>query len=281
MLECNEVKIRRILNQTAIDLGEYVINPFMGCELACLYCYVRSNRVVSRKNKPWGTYVDVRMNAPELLEKEILTRRPKTVLLGSTTECFQPLERQYHLSRRMLEILNKHKVFYTILTRSPQILENLNLLKEGFCKNIYFTVNNIPREFKLQLEPKSPGFELREAAVKTLLAEGIPVVPYFSPILPWVSDFTGIFSKFPEAEEIGFECLNFQLANIDEIICRIGQIDTTIKGRYERMRKDREFYTATWRTTESVILDEAKRAKKRYTIFVHTFGDYFITSEFQ
>ncbi len=79
MVEYNRVKINRILNPTSIDLGEYVINPFMGCAHACLYCYVRSNRVISRKKKPWGEYVDIRINAPELLEKELKIKKAVTV----------------------------------------------------------------------------------------------------------------------------------------------------------------------------------------------------------
>jgi DNA repair photolyase len=123
MLEFQEVKIKRILNPTAIDLGEYVINPFMGCEHACLYCYVRSNRLVSRKTKPWGEYVDIRINAPDLLEKEILSKKPKQVLLGSTTECFQPIERKYQLTKRVLEILNKYKIYYVISLKRRRHLD--------------------------------------------------------------------------------------------------------------------------------------------------------------
>ena len=131
MPQFKEVKIKRILNPTSIDLGEYVINPFMGCEFACLYCYVRSNRVVSRKGKAWGEFVDVRVNAPDLLEKELIVRKPKVVLLGSTTECFQPIERRYAVTSKVLGILNKYKVYYIILTRSPDIINYMPLLKAG------------------------------------------------------------------------------------------------------------------------------------------------------
>ncbi|MBI5416817.1 radical SAM protein [Candidatus Poribacteria bacterium] len=177
MIKTNEVNIKQILNPTSIDLGEYVINPFMGCEFACLYCYVRSNRVTSKRNKPWGEYVDIRINAPEQLEKELQLKKPHTVLLGSTTECFQPVEAKYEITKKILEILNDNKIFYVILTRSPYILNYLDLLKKGFCKKIYFTINNFSQEYKSKLEPKSPQFELRVTAINTLLDAGIPVIP--------------------------------------------------------------------------------------------------------
>ncbi len=293
MVEFSEVKITRILNPTSIDLGEYVINPFMGCEFACLYCYVRSNKVVGPacpanggvprtgrnvigiRNKPWGEFVEIRINSPDLLEKEIAHKKPKTVLLGSTTECFQPIEKKYRITERVLEILNKYKVYYVILTRSPLILDYLNLLKEGFCKKVYFSINKFDPEFKLKLEPKSPGFNIRDEAVNALLAQGISVIPYFSPVLPWVSDLKGVFSRFKQAQAIEFECLNFQLKNIDMIIKSIVEVEPSLRAQYENMLKDKAFYENVWGDIKKDIEKQAKETKKRYNIFVHNFGDYF------
>jgi len=275
MLEFNEVKITRILNPTSIGLGDFVINPFMGCEFGCLYCYVRANRVVSRKNKPWGEYVDIRINSPELLEKEIIKNKPKQVLLGSTTECFQPIERKYKVTEKILGILNKHGVNFVILTRSPAILDYLSLLKAGFCRKIYFTLNNFGPEFKAGLEPKSPDFKLREQAIKTLISEGISVIPYFSPVLPFVSDFSGIFMKLEGAQTIEFECLNFNLPNIRDIINKIVSVMPSLQQDYECMLRDREFYTKVFKRIEEDIKNAALAAKKRYNIYIHNFGGYF------
>ncbi|MBU1998692.1 MAG: radical SAM protein [Candidatus Omnitrophota bacterium] len=278
MLDYNEVRISQILNPTAIDLGEYVINPFMGCEFACLYCYVRSNRVVSKKNKPWGEYVDIRVNAPELLEKEILKKKPKQVLLGSTTECFQPVERKHRITRKILQVLNSYKVNYVILTRSPHILDYLDLLKEGLCKKIYFTVNNFSKAFKYNLEPKSPEFRLREEAVRIMLKENIDVVPYFSPLLPWISDIEDVFGKFEQAAQVEFESLNFNLNNISAIINCIGQVEPLLGLRYERMLKDKEFYQEICERLKTDIAAKAKQAGREYRLYTHNFRDYFKNS---
>lgn len=275
MPEFKEVKIARILNPTSIDLGEYVINPFMGCEFCCLYCYVRSNRVVSKKFAPWGSYVDIRVNAPQLLEKEILKKKPGQVLLGSTTECFQPIEKKYGITARILEILNKNKIYYVILSRSPYILDYIHLLKEGFCRKIYFTVNNFPEEFKAQLEPYSPGFVLRDVAVNTLLEEGVPVVPYFSPLLPGISQYKGVFDKFPKAQSVEFEGLNFKLNNIDDIIGNIAAQDEALRIKYEQMLAGGAFYAKVWQEIKEDIGIEAKESKKSFNIHIHQFGGYF------
>ncbi|MBN1914142.1 MAG: hypothetical protein JW788_07070 [Candidatus Omnitrophica bacterium] len=275
MTDFKEVKISRILNPTSIDLGEYVINPFMGCEFRCLYCYVRSNRVVSRKTEPWGSYVDIRINAPQLLEKELLRKRPRQVLLGSTTECFQPIEKKYGVTGKILEILNKNKIYYVILSRSPHILDYLSLLKAGFCKKIYFTVNDFPVEFKDRLEPYSPGFDLRDETVGILIEEGIPVVPYFSPVLPLISELREVFVKFNKAETIEFEGLNFRLANIDDIINSISCLDNDIGARYKRMITDNGYYAKVFRHIEEDIKTQSKARGRSYNIYIHQFGGYF------
>ncbi|MDP2911095.1 MAG: radical SAM protein [Candidatus Omnitrophota bacterium] len=275
MTEFKEVKISRILNPTSIDLGEYVINPFMGCEFSCLYCYVRSNKVISRRPGEWGEYVDIRINAPDLLEKEIASKKPKCVLLGSTTDCFQPVEKKYAVTKRILETLNKHKVYYYILTRSPYITEYIDILKKGFCKKIYFTINNIPPEAKNKLEPKSPAFELRFKAINKMLDEGIGVIPYFSPILPWISDFKDIFARFPKSDSVEFEGLNMRLVNINDIISEIGLLYPNLKPDYGKLLSDRSFYESFWAGIKKDIIREAIKAKRNYNIHIHNFGGFF------
>mgnify|MGYP001615750258 CR=1 FL=1 len=275
MTEFKEAKISRILNPTSIDLGEYVINPFMGCEFSCLYCYVRSNKVISRRPGEWGEYVDIRINAPELLEKEIASKKPKCVLLGSTTDCFQPVEKKYAVTKRILEILNKHKVYYYILTRSPYIAEYMGILKQGFCKKIYFTINNMPPEVKSKLEPKSPAFESRFKAINKMLDKSISVVPYFSPILPWISDFKDIFARFPKSDSVEFEGLNMRLVNINDIISEIGLLYPNLKPDYGKLLSDRGFYESFWAGIKKDIIREAIKAKRNYNIYIHNFGGFF------
>ncbi|MBN1621274.1 MAG: radical SAM protein [Endomicrobiales bacterium] len=274
-MEISIVGITRILNPTSIDLGEYVINPYKGCEFSCLYCYARYNKSVQKDKRPWGTYVDVRINSPQLLEKELFIRKPKKVLLGSITECFQPVEKEYQVTKRILEILNLGKIHYSILTRSPIIAEYLDLLKEGFCDSIYFTVNNYNEKLKKLLEPKSPSFEERKQAILALSKSGINVIPYFSPLLPFVSDIKEAFRDFKEFKEIDFEGLNFNLGNIRKITEIIGSVYPELKPKYNKLPDDPVFYNKTWKTIKDEIELHAKQYRIRYDIYLHGLKDYF------
>ncbi|KJJ84121.1 radical SAM domain protein [Candidatus Omnitrophus magneticus] len=274
-MEVKEVEATRILNPTSIDLGEYVINPYKGCAFACLYCYARFSKAISRDERKWGEYLDARVNAPRLLEKELKIKKPTRVLLGSTTDCFQEEELKRGLTKEILEILNSHGVYYSILTRSPFIISYLDILKKGYCETIYFTVNNYDLKLKSILEPKSPSFEAREKVVTCLLDNDIPVIPSFSPVFPFISKVSGIFEKFEKARAVNFEGLNFNLGNIAEIVTKIEPLYPKEAGIYKRMIEDKKFYDDVWYETRRVIMREGIKNKKRCDVYIHELYGYF------
>lgn len=275
MIKYNEVKTTRVLNLTSIDLGEYVINPYKGCAYGCLYCYVRSNKASLRSPNPWGSYVDARVNTPEQLEKELALKKPTCVLLGSTTECFQPAEQKYSLTKRVLEILNKHKVYYVILTRAPLIQEYVSLLARGYCRKVYFTVNDFVPELKAALEPQSPSMEARCEAIEKLLKHGIPVIPYVCPVLPGITDIARFFDMFVSMKAMDFEGLNFSLKNIKGIIDTVGLVYPRLKENYLKMLVDSAFYEKIWQDVKLEIMPQAGHAGKNCHVFIHPFGGYF------
>jgi DNA repair photolyase len=225
--------------------------------------------------RPWGSYVEVRCNAPELLEKELSQKKPKQVLLGSITECFQPAELKYGITKRILEQLHRHSVRYCILTRSPLITEYIPLLKEGFCSTIYFTINLYPTAVKQLLEANGPGIDARLAAIKALAAEGIHVIPYISPLLPQLSDIKAIFQMLDDIQEIHFEGLNFSLGNIRQIIDGIRILYPAIADEYELMIHNPTVNEAIWQSTKIEIEQCAITHNVRYTLFTHTANEYF------
>ena len=82
------IRTQKVLSLTQISLADYAINPYRGCSFGCLYCYSRENKNI--KKEAFFTRLDAKINAPEVLERELKYKRPKRVLLGSTTECFNP-----------------------------------------------------------------------------------------------------------------------------------------------------------------------------------------------
>ncbi len=152
-LKINLIKVEKVLSPTQISIAPFVINPYRGCSYGCLYCYSKYNKVFRTRNKIWGSFLDVKFNIYEVLKKELSLFKPKRVLLGSTTEVFLPQEKRYRLTYRVLKILNRFKIPYTILTRSPHLINYIDLIKENSLNKIYFTVNFLDFNHKRLFEP--------------------------------------------------------------------------------------------------------------------------------
>ena len=274
-MEIKNIKIQRILNPTGIDLAEYVINPYKGCSFGCLYCYVRFNKVTLKDPRPWGTYIDIKTNLLDLLEKEIKEKKPKKILLGSTTECFQHINQKKNIMEQVLNILNKHKIHYSILTRSTLIQQYIPLLKKEYTEKIYFTINQFPNNLKNIIEPKSPSFKERIKTINILLKEKLNIIPYFCPILPNISNYKNIFGMLKNASHIEFEALNFNLGNIQEIIKAIKTTNPNIYPLYKQMTTNKTTYIKIWNKIKQNIEMLAKQNKITYKIHIHKFNEYF------
>ena len=148
------IRVKSILNRSKINNG-YTLNPYVGCGHGCVYCYnqdflLRLRRpaltepeqdksfggqtCIRRSPEKWGQFLDVKINGPEILAKEIIKKPKMPVFLSTVTDPFNPLEAKYQISQRCLEILLRHQWPVTILTKSNLILRTIDLLKQ-FKKN--------------------------------------------------------------------------------------------------------------------------------------------------
>src|SRR3989338_370432 len=141
MFDVKEIQAKTILVKCGIPGIDYVINPYIGCRFGCKYCYASfMGRFVDKKISDWGNYVYAKINAPELLSKELTKLKDKgkgkTILLSSVTDPFQGAEAKYHLSAKCLEILADYgfEGEVSILTKSPLVLNVLPILKR--LKNV-------------------------------------------------------------------------------------------------------------------------------------------------
>ena len=96
-MQIKEVKAKSILSTSQVS--DYAMNPYVGCQHACVYCYAKFMKRFTGHREEWGAFVDVKVNAPELLAKEVLKKRPGQVWISGVCDPYQPLERKYRLSR--------------------------------------------------------------------------------------------------------------------------------------------------------------------------------------
>jgi len=271
-----EQEVSTILRPTNINLAPFVINPYQGCELGCCFCYAQFSKVAKKQVDDWGDYVKVKINALDVLAKELDQIKPESVLIGSITECFQPIERKYNITKKILELLNYRKIPFTIMSRSSLIVEHINLLSQGNCKSIYFTVNVLPDILSKEFNMNAPNFAKGLEVVKKLQDEGINIIAYFCPVLPWISDIEQIVSSVKGiARKAEFEIINFYMAKHKLMEAAIEKYYPEYSLNYQKLLNDAGFLDASFKKIETDILAEAGNSFERLKVHVHEFKQYF------
>jgi DNA repair photolyase len=184
-------------------LDDYSLNPYQLCEFNCVYCYIRG----SKYGENMKNGLAVKVNAPTLLEKELLRRaRNKEygfIALSSATEPWMYIEEKYKITRKCLEVIARFRFPVHCLTKSSLILRDVDILKE-IDKNailpedlrnkisngilITFSFSTLDENLREIFEPNAPRIEERINAIKELKDEGFKVGIAFIPLLPFISD---------------------------------------------------------------------------------------------
>jgi len=221
-MEIKKVLCKSVLSKSGLYDSKYSINPYRGCSNSCIYCYAP---YVLREGRKWGTFVDVKINAPEVLEKEIRKINSGNVLISSVTDPYQPLERKYEITKKILEKLKNTKLFVSILTKSSLVLRDIDLLKQLNCE-VGLTITTLNDNVRKIFEPNASSVEDRLNALKQLKDSEIKTYIFFGPMLPYISDrnIEDTLKKLAELkpEKIYFDKLNikhpFQWSKIKAVL---------------------------------------------------------------
>jgi len=181
-MQIKEVKAKSILSTSQVS--DYAMNPYVGCQHACVYCYAKFMKRFTGHKEEWGAFVDVKVNAPELLTREVLKKKVGRVWISGVCDPYQPLERKYRLTRRCLEILVRNDWPIMVQTKSPLVLRDIDILKQGGDIEVGFTITTADERMRKIFEPGAPPIAKRVAALETLHAEGIKTFAMIAPLLP-------------------------------------------------------------------------------------------------
>lgn len=163
----------------------FALSPYRGCGHGCRYCYVREYPNALHRPEDWGGWVAPKLNAPELLWSQRHRLHGERVFMASATDPYQPLERQYRLSRRCLEVLLLCPTTEVIVhTRSPLVLQDLALLKAfGPRLTVGLSIPTDDDTVRQAVEPHAPPIPSRWAAVERLAAAGVRVAVAVAPLM--------------------------------------------------------------------------------------------------
>lgn len=171
------------------------LNPYRGCEHGCIYCYARPTHsyLGYSPGLDFETRLVAKANFPQVLRKEL--SRPghvaAAVMLGSVTDCYQPIEREVGLTRKTIEVLAQARHPFSIVTKGAGIERDLDLLAPLAQKNlvaVYITLTTLQPELARHLEPRAAAPHWRLRLIRSLSEAGIPVGVSLAPQIPFLND---------------------------------------------------------------------------------------------
>ena len=264
-LKVKEIIARGYINPSKLPGSDYVINPYVGCPHRCMYCYAEFMKRFSNHDEPWGTFVDVKIRSTSTRP---INLAGKNVFLSSVTDCYNPLEEKYELTRKLLQQLRYSGAAITILTKSALVLRDLDLLKKinGSTKAVVqMTLTTFDEGLCRKLEPNVSTTRERFEALKIFREEGIPTVVWLCPLLPFINDtgenLAGILDYCAQAGVKGIICFGMGLTLRDgnrEYFYR--QLDRLFPGMKER-------YIRTYGNRYELPSPREKELTEQFTAF--------------
>jgi DNA repair photolyase len=173
----------------------YSMNPYQGCEHGCAYCYARITHEYYGFDSglDFESKIIIKENAPRLLEKELSHPKwvPGPIMLSGNTDCYQPVEKQLEITRKLLEVLLRFRHPVSVITKNTLILRDLDLLKELAADNlvhVMLSITTLDEKLRTKMEPRTSTAQLRLKAIQTLTSSGIPTGVMHAPIIPGLND---------------------------------------------------------------------------------------------
>src|SRR4030043_619737 len=171
MIKIREVQAKSILNKS--KLYHHCVNPCTGCQVNCRSCYARLfMRRYSGHSEPWGAFVDIKVNAPELLRKQVTRAKKGTVWLSSVCDPYQPLEEKYRLTRQCLAILAEAGFPVHIQTKMTLCRRDLDIIEQFEEVEVGMTLATADEGVRRMFEPGAPPVGERIAALENIQSRG-------------------------------------------------------------------------------------------------------------
>jgi DNA repair photolyase len=267
MIKIREVIASSIITKSNLPDTDYVINPYTGCMHSCFYCYARFMKRFTGHIEPWGKFVDVKVNAPELIPAGTSKYIGKSILLSSVTDPYIPLERKYRLTRRILERLIALQPDIGIQTKSALVLRDLDLLKKFKSCEVGLTITTLDDNLRKEIEPFTSPVQDRLKALEKLKEAEIGNYVFIGPILPFLTDWKKIISSTRKfVDSYMFENLNITGTVWSSVKKWLEEKHYNLLEEYERIYFAKNNY---WDKIEKEIKQFCLKQKLDFNIYFH------------
>jgi len=258
-----EIECKSVLTKSGIEGVDYALNPYVGCAHGCVYCYASFMKRFTGHTEEWGAFVDVKVNAAEVLARQMQRAGRGNVVSGTVTDPYQPLEERYEITRACLEVLTAYDFPVSILTKSELVLRNLDLLRCLKDVEVGFTITALDGEVQRVFEPHSPPASARLAALAELAEAGIKTWAFCGPLLPFLSDEEEqIDALFGELARVGVSYILVDSMKLSGTIG--GKVRRVLERHYPDLVEGYRHIAADRRPYHEALMDRATRLAEKH-----------------
>lgn len=181
-----EIPVAQALAPSLLAGYDWALNPYRGCAFDCLYCYAPD--VVRMDRSAWATTVFVKRAVPTLLAKELKKKRRGVIGLSTVTDPYQPVEKRLEVTRRCLEVVARARWPVSVLTKSPLVTRDLDLLQAMPDAEVGFSIATGSDAERRRWEPSCPPIGARFEALKAVAEAGVRGYVFAGPVFPESAD---------------------------------------------------------------------------------------------
>lgn len=235
-----------------------MVNPYIGCEFGCLYCYASfMGRFVGESTSDWGRYVKIKCNAAEVLRAQVTklssSGTTRSVLLSSVTDPYQPVESRFLVTQGILRVLADaaYPGTVSILTKSPLVLRDVGILKDLPCLEVGMTTTSTDDAVSQSFEVYAPLVSRRFRCLEQLSYAGLRTYAFIGPLLPhYYCDPSSLERLFCRLNDVGVHTIYVEHLNTSPHI--LARLDSALRAQAGKVR---EAYGSGLMETARSVLD--------------------------
>ncbi|MCP4763442.1 MAG: radical SAM protein [archaeon] len=236
-IEFREAK--SVITKSNIPSIDYVINPYIGCQHGCIYCYAEfMKRFTDHGGDTWGKFLDVKQFNWNKINPHKY-KSDKTIMLSSVTDPYTPSEKKYQNTRRILEKMVGTEAKIEILTKSKLVTRDIDLFKKFKNISVGISINTLDASIAKIIEPLASKPMKRIEALREIGEHNIPTWVFVSPVFPRITDWKAIVQEVSSiTKTINFENLNFRGHNISRIMDFLAERFPELVEFYKQIQKN-------------------------------------------
>lgn len=256
-----EINVNSIMTRSTLPVGGYSVNPYVGCPHACRYCYASFMKRFTGHTEPWGSFLDIKnwepIKNPHLYDG-------KRIVIGSVTDGYNPYEKHFCRTRKVLEELQESNAEIMICTKSDLVLRDIDLLKRFSKVTVSWSINTLDEKFRADMD-KASTIASRIEAMRQVYENGIRTVCFISPIFPGITDAKAIIEQVKDfCDLIWLENLNLRGGFKHDIMKYISETYPALFPLYEEIYNRK--HTNYWQALEQDIKQYAVQQDYPYRI---------------